>query len=143
MRGMGTDHVISGPMRGLKTTAPNSANRQTDRQTDIHSEFTLNRLIVIYNKQQQKQFVINRSPRYINWLRLEATGWGCQAWATADRGWQPLSRSWCGLDIGLPATGLDLQLLVWAGNRLLGLKVANGLSGQTNMAAKRGYGFGS
>ena len=31
---MGTDHVISGPMRGLKT-ASDGANRQTDRQRDM------------------------------------------------------------------------------------------------------------
>ena len=35
----GTDHVISGPMRGLKKTAPDGAdrkiNKQTDRQTNM------------------------------------------------------------------------------------------------------------
>ena len=35
MRGLGTDHVISGPMRGLKKTASDGANRQTNRQTDM------------------------------------------------------------------------------------------------------------
>ena len=35
MRGLGTDHVISGPMRGLKKTAFDGTDRQTDRQKDI------------------------------------------------------------------------------------------------------------
>ena len=40
MRGLGTDHVISGPMRRLgKKTASNGADRQTDRQTDGHGDF--------------------------------------------------------------------------------------------------------
>ena len=30
----GTDHVISGPMRGLKKTASDGANKQTDTHTD-------------------------------------------------------------------------------------------------------------
>ena len=30
-RGLGTDHVILGPMGGLKKTSPDGANRQTDR----------------------------------------------------------------------------------------------------------------
>ena len=34
MRGLGSDHVISGPMRSLKKTAPVGANRQTEQQTD-------------------------------------------------------------------------------------------------------------
>ena len=34
-----TDHVISGPMRGLKKTAPNGADRQTHRQTPRHGNF--------------------------------------------------------------------------------------------------------
>ena len=34
----GTDHVISGPMRGLKKTASDGANRQTNTQTDGHSD---------------------------------------------------------------------------------------------------------
>ena len=33
MRGLGTDHVISGPMKGLKTTASDGVNKQTDRRT--------------------------------------------------------------------------------------------------------------
>ena len=33
MRGMGTDHVISGQVRGLKKTASNGANKQTNRRT--------------------------------------------------------------------------------------------------------------
>ena len=36
MRGLGTDHVISGQMRGLKKMHPMAqTNRQTDTQTDI------------------------------------------------------------------------------------------------------------
>ena len=35
MRGLGTDHVISGPMRGLKKTASDGGNRQTETQTNI------------------------------------------------------------------------------------------------------------
>ena len=38
MRGLGTDHGISGPMRGLKKTASNGANKQTDRTTDGHGD---------------------------------------------------------------------------------------------------------
>ena len=33
-----TDHVISGPMTGLKKTAPNGADGHTDRQTDGHGD---------------------------------------------------------------------------------------------------------
>ena len=36
MRGQETDHVISRLMRGLKKTASDGANRQTDKQTDEH-----------------------------------------------------------------------------------------------------------
>ena len=36
MGGLGTDNVISRPMRDVKKTAPNGANRQTDKQTDGH-----------------------------------------------------------------------------------------------------------
>ena len=36
MKGLGTDHVISGPMRGLKKTVSDGANKQTNRQTDGH-----------------------------------------------------------------------------------------------------------
>ena len=32
---LGTDHVISGPMRGLEKTAPNGPNRHPDRNTDM------------------------------------------------------------------------------------------------------------
>ena len=32
--GPGTDHVITGPMRDLKKTAPNCADRQRDREPD-------------------------------------------------------------------------------------------------------------
>ena len=35
MRGLGTDHVTSGSMTGLKKTASNDANRQTNRGTDM------------------------------------------------------------------------------------------------------------
>ena len=38
MRGLGTDHVISGPMRGLKKTASDGANKQTNRQTSGHRD---------------------------------------------------------------------------------------------------------
>ena len=38
MRGLGTDHVISGPMRGLKKTASNGADKQTHRHTDGHGD---------------------------------------------------------------------------------------------------------
>ena len=31
----GTDHVTSGPLRGLKKTAPNGKNRQTDKRLDM------------------------------------------------------------------------------------------------------------
>ena len=31
----GTDHVTSGPMRGLIKTAPDGTNRQTDRHLDM------------------------------------------------------------------------------------------------------------
>ena len=31
----GIDHVTLGPMRGLEKNAPNGANRQTDKQTDM------------------------------------------------------------------------------------------------------------
>ena len=33
MRGLTTDHVISGPMRGLEKTASDGPNRQTDMAT--------------------------------------------------------------------------------------------------------------
>ena len=36
MRGLETDHVISGPMRGFEKTVSDDANRQTNRQTDGH-----------------------------------------------------------------------------------------------------------
>ena len=36
MRGQETDHVISGPIRDLKKTASNGADRQTQTQTDGH-----------------------------------------------------------------------------------------------------------
>ena len=42
MRGLGTDHVISGPMRGLKITESDGAHRHTDTQTDI-ANLRLNR----------------------------------------------------------------------------------------------------
>ena len=35
MRGQETDHVISGPIKGLKKNASDGANKLTDRQTDI------------------------------------------------------------------------------------------------------------
>ena len=35
MRGLETDHVIPGQMRGLRKTASDGADRQTDTQTDI------------------------------------------------------------------------------------------------------------
>ena len=38
MRGLGTDLVISGPMRGLKETASHGANRQTDGHGDSMTE---------------------------------------------------------------------------------------------------------
>ena len=39
MRGLGTNHVISGPMRGLKKLhSISQTNRQTDKQTDGHGE---------------------------------------------------------------------------------------------------------
>ena len=38
MRGLGTDPVISGPMRGLKKTASDGANRQTDGHGDSMTE---------------------------------------------------------------------------------------------------------
>ena len=38
MRGMGTDHVISGPMRGLKKTASDAANRQISGHCDSMTE---------------------------------------------------------------------------------------------------------
>ena len=34
----GTDHVFSGPMRGLRKTAPNGANRHPGRQTHTHRQ---------------------------------------------------------------------------------------------------------
>ena len=34
MRGLGTDHVFSGTMRGKKKPESNGANRQTDKQTN-------------------------------------------------------------------------------------------------------------
>ena len=37
MQSLGTDRVISGPMRGLQITAPDDANRQTDKQIDGNS----------------------------------------------------------------------------------------------------------
>ena len=36
MRGLETDHVISGPMRGLKKTTWGMYITQTNRQTDRH-----------------------------------------------------------------------------------------------------------
>ena len=38
MRDLGTDHVISGPMRGLKKPASNGANIQTDGHGDYMTE---------------------------------------------------------------------------------------------------------
>ena len=38
MRGLGTNHVISGPMRGIQKAAPYDANRQTDRMTDKQTD---------------------------------------------------------------------------------------------------------
>ena len=35
MGGLGTYHVISGPMRGLKKTASDDVDKQTHRQKDI------------------------------------------------------------------------------------------------------------
>ena len=35
MRGLETDHVIPGQMRGLKKNASNGADKLTDIQTDI------------------------------------------------------------------------------------------------------------
>ena len=44
MRGLGTDYVIAGPMRGLeKKNVFDGANRQTNKQTDI-ATLLLNRL---------------------------------------------------------------------------------------------------
>ena len=40
MRGLGTDHVISGPMRGLKKTASDGTNRQTSGHCDSMTEST-------------------------------------------------------------------------------------------------------
>jgi len=34
MRGLGTDLVIAGPIRGPEKTAANGANKQRDTQTD-------------------------------------------------------------------------------------------------------------
>ena len=33
-----TDHVITGPLRGLKINASNGANKHTDRQSDIATQ---------------------------------------------------------------------------------------------------------
>ena len=38
MRGLGTDHLISGPTRGLKKTASDGAHTHTDRHTDKHGD---------------------------------------------------------------------------------------------------------
>ena len=38
MRGLVTDHEVSGPMRGLEKTAPNGANRQTDRHSNRQTD---------------------------------------------------------------------------------------------------------
>ena len=38
MRGLGSGHVTSGPMRGLEKTAPDGTNRQTNRQTNKHTD---------------------------------------------------------------------------------------------------------
>ena len=35
---LGTDHVFSGPMRGLKKSASDGANIQTDRHTGGHCD---------------------------------------------------------------------------------------------------------
>ena len=39
MKGLGTDHVISGPMRGLEKTASDGADKHTNRQTHGHCNF--------------------------------------------------------------------------------------------------------
>ena len=38
LRGLGTKHVISGSMRGLKKYASDGADRQTNRQTSGHHD---------------------------------------------------------------------------------------------------------
>ena len=38
MRGLGSDHVTSGPMRGLKKTAPDGTNKQTNGHGDSMTE---------------------------------------------------------------------------------------------------------
>ena len=40
MRGLGTDHVILGPMRGLKN-ASDGPNKQTDEHRNSKAEFAL------------------------------------------------------------------------------------------------------
>ena len=40
--GPGTDHVMSGPMRGLKKTAPDGADRQTDKEKHGHGNSMTN-----------------------------------------------------------------------------------------------------
>ena len=35
MRSLGTDYVITGPMRGLKKTESDGANRQIEKQTNM------------------------------------------------------------------------------------------------------------
>ena len=39
MRGLGTDHVISGPIRSLKKTGTNGANKQTDKHGNYMTEW--------------------------------------------------------------------------------------------------------
>ena len=39
MKGLGTDHVISGPMWGLNKTASDGAHTHTNTHTDGHGNF--------------------------------------------------------------------------------------------------------
>ena len=59
----GTDQVISRPMRDLKKTAPDGANRQTDIHTDMATQ-----LVTLTN---QVLFFLANHPRY--WNKIEAS----------------------------------------------------------------------
>ena len=110
MRGLGTDHVISGPMRGLKNTASNGADRQTSGHRNSMTEstqwgrFCENQIAPILSPNLQcTPLSANLSLSSLSWLACNLTARGqfhlaadgakfSQLFSCADPKWPPVDR---------------------------------------------------
>ena len=68
MRGLGTDHVISGSMRGLRKTPSDGANRHTDGHGDSMTE------LAQWGRFSENS-VFQMFRLLVGWSRLSSVNW--------------------------------------------------------------------